>query len=606
VLKTARKLWQLLSAAERRKFRWALAVGTLASALQVVGVGSIFPFVAVMADPAAVHRYRFLAQLQQLLGMAADRAFLLLLGVGSLIVLVASNTALAASHWVAVRFADGVMHRLSVALFASYLRAPYVVHLRRSVAELKRNVLQEAERFSTLLNAVLQCATGLLTLVAVAGVLFYLNPVATVSVLLVFGASYVFIYLFVRRRLARLAAFRLEANRERYRTADEGFGGLKELNVLQRLEPVLQRFDAASAANVRFHTAHAVAGVMPRYLLELMAFGSLMVVALLLMLRGGDVRAAIPLMSVFALAAYRLLPALQQAYNTVVTFRLFSPAVELLARELARVSGEDATQAAASSVLADPPTSQQPLPFRDRIVLENVSFAYAPERGMVLQGISLEIPYRSFVGLVAETGAGKTTVADLILGVLTPTEGRILVDGVEITPENVRGWQRQLGYVPQDVYLAEDTIAANIAFGVPAKARDIAAVEQAAKTAQIHDFIVSLPEGYDTLVGHRGVRLSGGQRQRIGIARALYHKPEVLVLDEATSQLDGLTEAAFMEALEELSANFTLIVIAHRLATVRHADCLFLLDAGRLVASGTYDQLLAGSRDFRALATARA
>ncbi|MGC8917654.1 MAG: ABC transporter ATP-binding protein [Thermoanaerobaculum sp.] len=602
MVKTIRELWQLFDSRERRHFRAALAASVAASVIQVLGVGSIFPFVAVLSNPPLIHKNRILETLFSGLGFQSEHRFLLFLGVASLLALVASNVALALNHWVIVRFSTRVMERLSVTLLEAYLEAPYVVHLRRSAAELKRNILQEVERFSALVQGLLQFATGAFIVVVLSAVLVAINPLATLLVLGLVGGGYVVLYLVVRRWLNRLSNLRLAANRDRFKITDESLGGLKELKVLGRLKEQLRRFHAATEANARFHSAHAVISTIPRYLVELVVFGGLMLVTVLFLLRGSDVRAAIPFISIFAVAAYRMLPSLQQAYTAFVNFRLFSPVIGILRRELA----ESPATHAFVDVASAPAAPDRHLAFRRAIELRDVTFVYSPERGPVLQEVSLVIPHKSFVALVGETGAGKTTLADIILGLLPPSEGAVLVDGVPLGNGNIGSWQRLLGYVPQDIYLADDTIAANIAFGLSQEHVDRGAVMEAAKLAQIHDFIVTLKDGYETVVGHRGVRLSGGQRQRIGIARALYHKPEVLVLDEATSMLDGQTEAAFLKTLEDLAQSLTLIVIAHRLATVRHADRLFFLHRGRLAGAGTFDELLGSSVLFSQMAGAQA
>jgi ABC-type multidrug transport system fused ATPase/permease subunit len=305
---------------------------------------------------------------------------------------------------------------------------------------------------------------------------------------------------------------------------------------------------------------------------------------------------ALPVIALYAFAGYRLMPALQQLYVHITQLRFAGPALDNLHQDLLGLA-PPATQ--------DPDLATAPLELRRAITLANITYAYPNAQRPAVQDLSLAIPAFSTIGLVGTTGSGKTTTVDIILGLLQPRSGQVAIDGTPITPENRRAWQRSLGYVPQQIYLADDTVAANIAYGMPPDRIDQQALEHAARVANLHDFVTQeMPKGYATLVGERGVRLSGGQRQRIGIARALYHQPQVLILDEATSALDNLTEQAVMDAVHALGHKITIILIAHRLTTVRECDRIYLLDKGRLTGQGTYEELLAASDHFRVMARA--
>jgi len=309
------------------------------------------------------------------------------------------------------------------------------------------------------------------------------------------------------------------------------------------------------------------------------------------MVKSGDLDAALPIIALYAFAGYRLLPALQQIYGAISQLRFAGPAVDVLSADLSSLQGANAQLASLSQLMLN-----------QSITLNHVSYRYPNSSKFALKNIDLTIPAQSMVGFVGPTGSGKTTIVDLILGLLEPQEGRLSIDDQYITAANCRQWQRSIGYVPQQIYLADDSVAANIAFGVSPKDIDQLAVERAAKIANLHEFVTKdLPHGYATTVGERGVRLSGGQRQRIGIARALYFNPQVLVMDEATSALDNLTERAFMEAVNHLRHDMTLILIAHRLSTVRQCDHIYFLEEGELKASGTYEELKANNSKFAAM-----
>ena len=386
------------------------------------------------------------------------------------------------------------------------------------------------------------------------------------------------------------------ANLQRFKMVDEGLGGLKELRLLQRTAWTLRRFTKASDTLRATLAKQSVLATLPRYFIEVLGFGGMLLMVLYLLASHGDVRDTIPLISLFAFGAYRMLPAMQSTYNSAVGLRFYAPVVTAMDSELRSIIEVRAIE-------SNEEEENRPLPFREAIDLCDLSFSFTQDRGYALRDISLSIPRHAFVGFVGETGAGKSTLADVILGLLPPETGEIRVDGVPLRGSAARRWQRLLGYVSQDIYLADDTIESNIAFGLPPDKIDGTAVREAARLAQVHTFIEEqLPQGYQTVVGDRGVRLSGGERQRIGIARALYHRPEVLILDEATSMLDGETEARVFSAIEHLAHEITLIVIAHRLTTVRHADTIYLLEQGTIAAKGTFAELLESSEQFKNMA----
>ena len=354
----------------------------------------------------------------------------------------------------------------------------------------------------------------------------------------------------------------------------------------------LDRFREHAAAVARSRTSEQLIGQLPGYAMQGVVFGGMLLVILYLMTVFEDFDQALPVIAMYAVAGYRMMPSLQNGYRHIVTLRHVTPVVNSLHADLQDI--EEIAVAISRFRKVDR------LPLTRDIRLRDVHFRYPGAEHDALRALDLVIPRCSTVAFVGPTGCGKTTTVDTILGLLQPSRGAVEVDGVPIGPANVRGWQRNIGYVPQDIYLLDATVAANIAFGIPEEAIDHAAVERAAKIARLHDFVLTeLKEGYFSTVGERGVRLSGGQKQRIGIARALYHDPEVLVLDEATSALDNLTEHAVMDAVRGLAKQKTIIMIAHRLTTVQSCDRIFLLDEGQVIAQGSHAELLETSQAFR-------
>ena len=319
---------------------------------------------------------------------------------------------------------------------------------------------------------------------------------------------------------------------------------------------------------------------------------------LLLAAEDGQLSTVLPLIALYTFAGYRLMPALQKIYASLSQLRFGQPALDALHRDMVETE-----QVNVCEPLNANSKSQQVIHLNEFIELDNINYSYPEAAQATLNNLSLTIPVHSTVGLVGSTGAGKTTVVDLILGLLEPQQGQLKIDGKPISGQEIRSWQRNIGYVPQSIFLSDDSVAANIAFGVAPDKIDYSEVERAAKIAELHEFVINeMPQGYSTLVGERGVRLSGGQRQRIGIARALYHDPEVLVLDEATSALDNLTEKAVMDAVHNLNNRKTIILIAHRLSTVRECSIIFMLDHGELIAQGSYSELINEHEQFRAMA----
>ena len=594
MLATYRKLFDLLNAHERRRFYLLLALIILMALVDTIGVASIMPFLAVVANPDMIeHNARF-ASLYHWLGMADVKQFLIVLGCIVFGMLLFSLVVKAVTLIATSRFSQMRNYSISGRLLAGYLRQPYAWFLSKHSAQLSRSILSEVNTVvaGSLIPAMRIIAQAI-TLVFLATLLFVVNPVVAGSAILICLGSYALIFFGFRRRLLRLGQVRLAANKAKYKIAHEIFGATKDIKLLGLEERSLKRFQEPSYEIARIGSVTNVIGEMPRYLLETIAFGSILLLILILLVTGdGSLSSILPTLGVFAFAALRMFPAAQLLYYSLTGMRSGAPTLDSVHREYMQVMALGAPSAAEMK--------GPRIHLRDRLELQDIRFNYPATEKTTLDGLSLTIAANTTVGIVGGTGAGKTTAVDIMLGLLAPQSGEVVVDGTVLTAQNMRRWQDVLGYVPQQIFLVDDSVAANIAFGEPPEKWDRAAIEQAARIANLHDFIMSdLPQGYDTHVGERGVRLSGGQRQRIGIARALYRNPDVLILDEATSALDNLTEQAVMEAVHNLRHAKTVIMIAHRLTTVKNCDVIFLLEHGRLVAQGTYEELRAGNETFR-------
>jgi ABC-type multidrug transport system fused ATPase/permease subunit len=587
-----RQLHSLLDRRERRLVVLLLLAMIVKAAVELVGVASIAPFMSVVADPDIIQRNDVLRRLFEAGGFETSAGFLSTLGIAAIALLALSNAVSAATQWVTLRFVWGTHHRLALRMMKGYLAQPYAFFVQRNSAKLHKNILAEV---SSAVNGVLQptmtFAAGSLVALAIVGLLVAIDPVLALLVVVTLGGAYGAIYLIVRRKQARLGRDRVRANQERFKVASEAFGGIKDVKMLHREAAFVDRFAPASDALSRTMASNGTISVVPRYLLETIAFGGILLIVVVYLQAGSGLSRILPTITLYAFAGYRLMPALQQLFSAAATVRFKRAALEELLEDLeCFVPGPKETD------------GRDPLPLTREIRVESLTFSYPGTSRPALDAISLTIPRNATIGLVGPSGAGKTTLVDLLLGFYTPEMGHIEVDDVRLDSSNVRRWQQQVGYVPQHIFLCDDSISANISFGMRDDEVDPARVERAARIAHLHHFIETLPDGYDTTVGERGVRISGGQRQRIGIARALYHDPQVLMLDEATSALDGATEDAVMEAIRELAGQKTIVLIAHRLSTVQDCDCIYLLEKGRVVDRGTYVELATGSSSFQAMA----
>jgi ABC-type multidrug transport system fused ATPase/permease subunit len=598
--KTYRMLMDLLTARERRKFSWLVLVMLLVGIFETAGVASILPFMAVLAEPERIQESARLAAIYEALRFQSTEGFLIFLGIGTFVMTMLGIGMHLLSLYTITRFNHECSYMLSCQLLRGYLNQPYSWFLNRHSADLGKSVLSEVDQ---VVAQSLVPAMGLLsnTVIAlfISTFLVVLQPVVAVATAFVLVVCYGAIFVTARKRMTRYGELRFAANAARYKIAQEATAGIKDVKLIGLEDSYVRRFQVPARRLARAASARAVIATAPRYLLQGVAFGGMLIIILgMLILKSASLGTILPLLAVYAFAGLRLLPAMQQVYQEVTTIRFNQPALKALHKDILEIRAK-----AAVEVEEDP----TPVHLKERLELRDVHFAYPLAERKALQGLTLSIPARTTVGIVGGTGAGKTTAVDLMLGLLAVQEGTLEVDGVPITPRNLRAWQKNIGYVPQAIFLTDDTVAANIAFGIPPERIDRAAVERAARTAELHDFVMEeLPQGYDTLVGERGIRLSGGQRQRIGIARALYQDPDVLIMDEATSALDNLTERAVMDAVHNLGHAKTIVLIAHRLTTVQACDTIFMLEHGRLVAQGSYAELLDTSRKFRAMAVGTA
>jgi ATP-binding cassette, subfamily B, bacterial PglK len=589
LLDTFRKLRSLLNPREQRQALLLLGLMLVVGLVEMAGVASIFPLIAVLSDPSLVQTNSWLRLAYEGLGFPELNAFFIFLSAAVFLIVLVRTSLTALSVYAILRFAAMRSYSLGTRLLETYLHRPYPWFLNRHSADLSKAVFSEVgEVVGGSIMPILQLISQSIIAACLIGLVVIIDPVVAMSAALVLTLAYGAIYLSVRGLLLRLGRQRVESNRHRFRIAQEALGGIKEVKVSGLENAYLRRFQSASLRFERTRSNLQALGDIPRFALEAIAIGGMLTVIMALLLRNeGSLAVALPSIAVYAFAGLRLLPVVQTLYKSIVTLRASGPALDKLLSEL--------------NDKPLPLPEGEPLRLNETIELDAVSFSYPQSEKQALNAISLEIPAKSTVGLVGKTGAGKSTLVDLMLGLLTPQSGELRIDGMPLTWDSVRAWQKSVGYVPQHIFLADESIAANIAFGVAPDRLDMASVERAAKMASLHQFVVSeLPEGYRTRVGERGVRLSGGQRQRIGIARALYNNPDVLLLDEATSALDNATEEYVMSAIRGLSHEKTIIMIAHRLASLKDCDVIYEIDKGTVIAQHMPGDLLDGDETLAA------
>ena len=547
-----------------------LVLVVLMALAETLGVLSIMPFLSVLSRPALIHENPLLQSAYTHWSFRNERGFILALGLVSITLVVASSLFKTLTLHTLNRFVHLERHSISSRLLSRYLHQPYEFFLSRNSSILGKNLLSEVDQILfELIQPLSQLFAQGAIVLAMALLIFLYDPLTAIGIVLVLSLLYGAIYGLVRKRLTRIGCERQAANGVRYQAANEALSGIKDVKITHSATAYQAQFEKASRLYSRHMATNDTLSQSPLYLVEATGYSMLIVVALVLLLRSNDIAHVLPALGLYGFAAYRMLPAAQVMYRGFAKLRVSSAALESIHRDLAL---PDEPAATGTSILVP----------QHEIRLQGIRYAYpsTPDKP-VLDSFELAIPANTSVGITGKSGVGKSTVMDLLLGLLHPQAGTLSIDGVAVDAGNVAAWQRAIGYVPQHIFLADASVAENIAFGVPREKIDMQAVERATRAAQIHDFVVNeLSRGYDTNVGDRGIRLSGGQRQRIGIARALYRDPPVLFLDEATSALDAQTEEALNEAIRKLSGSKTIVVIAHKQASLEFCGKATRIDLG--------------------------
>ncbi len=591
-MKTLIKISNLLSKDERRRAFFILIMVLFMALLDALGVASIMPFIAVLTNPDLIETNIIINKVYKYLnafGVNSNQEFLFILGFFVFFILVFSLIFKAFLTYLQLRFTSMCEYGLSKRMTESYLNQPYSWFLSRHSADLGKTILSEvglmiSKGLKPLMNLITYGTIALAILV----LLVIADPLLALIIGFTLGIAYISIYKFTRSFLTRIGNERLKANQKRFTIVSEAFSAAKELKVGSLEKAFLERFSNPAKTLARHSAIAGAISQLPRYALEMIAFGGMLLLILYLMVKNVIFTNALPLIALYAFAGYRLLPAFQQIYAAITQLRFVSPSLNAIHDDIKNL---------------EPKIYQKKtknISLNNSIVLKDLHYQYPNSSRTTVKDVNINIPISSTVGIVGTTGSGKTTIVDIILGLLQAQKGSLEVDNIIIDKSNCVAWQRSIGYVPQEIFIADDTLEANIAFGVDKKDVNIESVKRAAKIAHLHEFVINeLPHQYQTTVGERGIRLSGGERQRIGIARALYRNPQVLILDEATSALDNITEDSVMRKINQLGDNKTIIMIAHRLSTVKECDIIFLMDNGKIKAKGSYHELIKSNEQFR-------
>jgi ABC-type multidrug transport system fused ATPase/permease subunit len=587
-----KKILGLVDPTEHRKLLLIILAMVLIGLLEITSISSIAVFLSIVGKPTLIYDNNVLHTVYAYLGFTSSKSFMILIGGAVLSLLLLGNLAAALLFWGLMRFSFWQGHLLSLKLFKNYIYQPYEYFLNKNSNNLTKNVLVGVQRsINNVLLPFLQiCARTIVTSFIVL-LLVIANPKLAMATALILGLLYTFVYKILKSTLISKGQQTFSAMGGINKVLNESFQGIKEIKVYG-----CEHFSAHKLDNYsqRYAKSEAINQVIPqvtRYAIEGVAFGSVIFLILHLLKSYNGIEQILPILALYVFSGYRLLPALQQIFQSLSSIKSNQAAVDEVYQDLH--IGNEKTVKQQLKFCA--------ITFAQQIELKAISYRYPNSTRYALDNINLTFPKNSIVGLIGATGSGKTTLVEVFLGLLANTQGEVIIDGKPQDIKNSVSWKKMIGYVPQQVNLVDDTVINNIAFGVEPQHQDLQKIINAAKIANIHEFITTeLPNAYETILGDRGIRLSGGQRQRLGIARALYTEPEILILDEATSALDNLTERAVMQSIANLLGKKTIIIIAHRLSTVKICDQIYVLDKGSIKEQGSYAALSKNNILFQA------
>ncbi|MFM8723471.1 MAG: ABC transporter ATP-binding protein [Acidimicrobiaceae bacterium] len=575
MIETVKIVWRLFTSSDRVAFIRIVVMVIIGMFLETVSLGIVVPIIGILTQDNYQEKYPWIVDL---FGSLSREELISAVMVAMVFIYIVRSLFLFWSLWIQKGFSASVSGRLSQSLFSIYLRQPYMFHLQRNSSTLMRNAKNATSVVTCGVDPFLVLLTDGLVAIAMFSLLIYVEPIGTLAVLIVFGVSTLLFQRLTRRRIDNWG-YRVDYHETKIlQHLQEGFGGAKDVKILGRENEFLSQHEKHLGESIRINRIYNVILTLPRSFMEIITIVGLCLLVVSMVVRDRPLADIVPILGLFAAAAFRVMPSINRLLMATQTLIFNRSIIASVYRDF----------------LLDTPevnSAQRVEPFAKQLELKDVSFRYPTAATPSLQNVSLVVRRGEAVGFVGPSGAGKSTLVDVILGLFAPTSGVVSVDGSDVH-QNLRNWQNQIGYVPQAIYLTDDTLRRNVAFGLNDENIDDDLVREAIRLAQLEEFVATLPDGLQTVVGERGVRLSGGQRQRIGIARALYHKPSVLVLDEATSSLDTPTEHGVMQAVQALQGSKTVIIVAHRLSTVEYCDRLYRIEDSRITEEGTFAEVV--------------
>jgi len=594
MLSSFQKLFSLFNRREKVKTLGLLVLMVVVALMEMVGIGAIPAFILVVGSPEKVLAHPVSGAIADWLGVENSYDLLVTGSIGLITLFIVKGLLISLVSYIRIRFVQYKYTELSDRLFRAYMFAPFTFHLSRNSSGLLRNVINETSILMySVFNPILNVVLNLITMGLIMAVLFAAQPLFSLVAMTALGLVTFGMLRFVQRQTAFFGKQEQNHRQISNKAVMEGLAGIKDIRVLGRERFFTGLFAQSTAARAKAQYFIGMVGAINRPVFETVTVVGVLALALALSARDQSIERIIAILALFGAATYRLMPLFQQLMADINSIRYYLPSIHPVYNDLNNINTIDEVPEK---------TIPKSLQFSQSINFKSISYSYPDTNNKVVKDIDLTIPFGSAVAFVGSSGAGKTTLADLLLGLLQPLEGTILVDGTDIST-NLRAWQQNIGYIPQNIYLADDTLRRNVAFGLPEETISDAQFWSAVQAAQLTELIEQLPDKEHTLIGEAGIRLSGGQRQRIGIARALYHNPRLLVMDEGTSALDNVTEKFVIEAIENLRHDRTILMIAHRLTTVKNCDVIYYMEEGRIIDAGTYSELLQRNPGFMQMAS---
>ncbi len=596
MLRDLLELFSFFSSAHKRKLLIIQLYIFLMAIAELLTVFSIVPFMAIISDPSILETNQiFLSAINFFNIESLQSNIIFYLGIMVVVAILLSTLISIVTVWFINVQAQKIGYELASSLYLNYMHQTWTFHTLNHSSKLTNKIMNEASRLTShIITPILQINARLVVVLFIVGGLIIANPAVAISSVIIFSGVYLIIFYLIRRKLEKNGITLTREQEKRVKLINEGFGGIKDTLILGRQHFFIRRFFDASNQVAKAGAINQVFSQIPRYALEFLAFSGLVSIVLTFhIINDGNITSILPIVSLFAIAAFKLLPAFQILFSSISMIQGNISAIHSIKDDLDSFKNLE--------VRTDL-NIQDKLTFDHEITFHNISFSYPGKDLPALSNINMKFPKNHKIGMVGSSGAGKSTIIDILLGLILPSNGMIKIDDKELKQSSLRNFQNNIGFVPQSIFLADATILENIAFGLPIQQIDMEAIQRSILLARLSEFIDSLPDGLNTMIGERGVQISGGQKQRISIARALYHDADLLVFDEATSALDGNTETSVMNEINNLAKSKTIVLVAHRISTVKTCDCIYFFENGRVIDSGKYSELIERNTSFKQMA----